>query len=476
MNIRDEITARRRGRTAAEGHALGKKVPGERKVPLVPFGADPCIICEIKRGSPSKGLIDSALDPVRQAGLYTEAGARTISVLTEEDYFRGSLDDLVMVKEAFPNAAVLRKDFLFDPEDIDISYRAGADAVLLIASVLEPDRLRELYNRAEKLGMSALVEVHTPEEVQKISFLRPAWVGINSRDLATFKVDLLHPGAVKSGITWNARVVFESGIRREEDARLAGSMSFDGILVGEAVVRNAGEVGRIIRGFQNGRACPGNFWGRIAGFRKSMRPLVKICGLTSGEDVLAAESLGADLLGFVFAESPRRADPAFVRKLRAGRALRVGVVVLGREERSLPPEVRILLAEGCLDAVQFHGDETAEILESMDVPYYKAVCPEGPEEAVRLLKTYGGPRVLVDAFSREAYGGTGKTVLPDVLSAVAETGPLWMAGGIGPDNAGHIIRTWRPELVDASSRLEERPGKKSLGMLERFFKEINNAG
>jgi indole-3-glycerol phosphate synthase/phosphoribosylanthranilate isomerase len=496
MNIRDEIVARRRGRIAAEGPSLGKKVPAERNTPLVPFGTDPWVICEIKRMSPSRGAIDTSLDPVRQAGLYTGAGIRAISVLTEEDHFKGSLEDLVRVKAAFPEAAVLRKDFLFDPEDIDVSYRAGADAVLLIASVLEPERLLDLHRRAEKLGMGVLVEVHTPEEVDKIRFLRPSLVGINARDLSTFKVDLLHPGAVKSGIDWKARVVFESGIRGEADARLAGSMGFDGILVGEAVVRDVRGAGGIIRGFRNGRENPAPFWGRIAELRGGRRPLVKICGLTTEEDVRLAEGLGADLLGFVFAPSPRRADPALLRKLGAGgdprggspdvgsppggalrgRALRVGVVVLGPGEHALPPRVRELLAEGLLDAVQLHGEETAETTASMEVPWYKAIRPRGTEDAAELLQTCGGPRVLVDAFSRDARGGTGKAVAPEVLSLAAEAGPLWMAGGIGPDTVGETLRTWKPELIDASSRLEERPGKKSPALMEKFFKEIHHGG
>ncbi|MFW6261108.1 MAG: bifunctional indole-3-glycerol phosphate synthase/phosphoribosylanthranilate isomerase, partial [Spirochaetota bacterium] len=131
-SIRDEIVARRRARISAEGHALGADVPAERIAPLVRFLRAPRLVCEIKRKSPSRGAIDAGLDPVELAGRYVSRGVRSVSVLTEEDFFAGSLADLMAVKRAHPNLAVLRKDFLVDEEDVEVSYRAGADAVLLI--------------------------------------------------------------------------------------------------------------------------------------------------------------------------------------------------------------------------------------------------------------------------------------------------------------------------------------------------------
>src|SRR4030042_575581 len=130
MNIRDRIAARRAERIAAEGHALGQAVPAARSALLIPFGQSPFLIAEIKRRSPSRGDIAAQADPVRQAGVYREQGVRSVSVLTEEDHFSGSLANLMAVKRAFPDLAVLRKDFLLDEEDIEVSFRAGADAVL----------------------------------------------------------------------------------------------------------------------------------------------------------------------------------------------------------------------------------------------------------------------------------------------------------------------------------------------------------
>ncbi len=475
MNIRDVIAEGRKRRIAAEGHELGAPVPATRRTPVVPFGRGPFLVCEIKRRSPSKGSIDESLVPRTQAERYLRGGASALSVLTEEDHFHGSLRDLMEVKAAFPEACVLRKDFLADEEDVRVSYRAGADAVLLIASVLGTEELAGLRATARSLGMEALVEVHSPEDVEKARRFRPRFVGVNSRNLEDFSVDLLHPARIKRLVDWDASVVFESGITGGEEARFAGSLGFGGLLVGEAAVRDHRKVPEILAGYEAGLASPSEFWARVARGGKRDRPLVKICGITNSEDVALAEALGADLLGFVFADSPRRVDASFVRGLPETGALKVGVVVLGEGERRLPTDVEALLSGSFLDAVQLHGEETPEICGSLGVPYYKALRPASAAETETSIAAYRCPRVLVDARSIGAYGGTGLRVPDDIVRAAAGAGPLWLAGGLGPDNVREAVETWRPELVDASSRLEERPGRKSRDLMERFFREIDHA-
>jgi indole-3-glycerol phosphate synthase/phosphoribosylanthranilate isomerase len=190
--ILSQIVERRRGRLRVEGYALGCHVPRIRVAPLVPFGGDPFLITEIKRRSPSKGWIARDLSAASHAALYRREGSINISVLTEEDHFAGSLDDLMAVKMTVPDAAVLRKDFLLDEEDVEVSYRAGADAVLLIARILSAAELEKLYAKARRLGMEALVEVYDEEDVRKAARVRPSLTGINSRNLARFTTDLVH--------------------------------------------------------------------------------------------------------------------------------------------------------------------------------------------------------------------------------------------------------------------------------------------
>jgi indole-3-glycerol phosphate synthase/phosphoribosylanthranilate isomerase len=481
MNILNEIAEKRKARLRREGRAEGAAVPHRRKAPLVPFGGAegrgtsfPFLICEVKRKSPSAGELAVGREATAQAKRYVEDGIRNISVLTEKEHFAGSLADLVEIKSRFPRLSLLRKDFLLDDEDIDVSFRAGADAVLLIASLLDGDTLASLYRRARSLGMAALVEIHDEADIRKAMPVAPSLTGINSRDLTTFKVDLAHPIKLRNRIDWPTRLVFESGIAAAEHVVLARSAGFDGILVGESVMKQPALTAELVSALESplGRR---SFWRRL--FQREGVPLIKVCGLTRAEDARLAADLGADILGFIFAPSKRRADPRLLRELPDTSALKVGVVAtdMGPARAVLDPAVAKLLADGLLDAVQFHGDESPEGCYSLGFPYYKAIRV-GSEDDVARIGRYRCPRVLIDAWSQKALGGTGERIAPGLLTEAAESHPLWMAGGIGPDNVGQIIDTYGPELIDSSSGLERSPGIKDRALMVRYFGEIRKAG
>ncbi|MDR1520184.1 MAG: bifunctional indole-3-glycerol phosphate synthase/phosphoribosylanthranilate isomerase [Planctomycetota bacterium] len=470
-SVRDEIVAKRRSRVASLGHAEGADLPAEREAPLVPFLGSGGLICEIKRRSPSKGDIAAGLDAAERAGAYIRAGAANLSVLTEPEGFGGSLADLLRVKQAHPRVAALRKDFLFDPEDIDVSWRAGADAVLLIAGMLPGERLAALHARALSFGMRALVEVHDREDIRKAAAFSPDLVGINSRDLASFAIDPLLPPILAAGIGWPASLVYESGIAHPEQAAFAAACGFKGLLVGEAVMRRPELIGRIAAALRETRRDA--FWPALARRlfnRPPGRPLVKICGLTSEADARLAADCGADLLGFVFwPGSPRRADPACLRRLGDVGVLKIGVVVNPAGSRQLPPEVRELLTEGRLDALQLHGQEEPDDCRELWPAYYKALRPGRPEDLAE-KGGYRSPRLLLDA-SAARPGGSGRRVAEAILDAWK--GPLWLAGGLDPDNVRAVAAGWRPELVDVASGVEAAPGRKDAGKLRRFFAEID---
>ncbi|MDR1534401.1 MAG: bifunctional indole-3-glycerol phosphate synthase/phosphoribosylanthranilate isomerase [Planctomycetota bacterium] len=465
-NIRDNLVEKRRARVAALGHAEGVGLPEKREAPLIPFLGANGLICEVKRRSPSRGDIAPGRDAAAQAATFAGAGATNISVLTEPEGFGGGLADLLAIKRAFPGLSLLRKDFLFDPEDIEVSWRAGADAVLLIAGMLAGGRLAELHRLTLALGMRALVEVHDRDDLGKAAAFSPDLVGVNSRDLSSFRIDPLLPAVVASGIDWPATLVYESGLWRGEQADFAAACGFGGILVGEAVMRRPELVGRFLSALGNKRRD--RFWPAV-GHRLFRRrgPLVKICGLTRADDARLAAGLGADALGFVFCPgSPRRARPDLLRDVRELEALKIGVVMVPSGSRSLPPEVGDLLADGWLDAVQFHGEEPPDACREMWPAYYKALKPSGVGD-LRVAEDYFCPRLLLDAAGS---GGTGKRVPEGVLDAWHR--PLWLAGGIGPDNASGIAAGRKPELIDVASGVESAPGIKDRSKLERLFKSL----
>ena len=316
-----------------------------------PAGAFPGpVICEMKRRSPSRGDLAAEADPVERAGRYRAAGCDSVSVLTEEDHFSGTLADLIAVKQAFPDLAVLRKDFLLATEDVHVSWRAGADAVLLIAAILSREELAAMIAETDRLGMAALVEIHDRDELRTIAPLQPPLVGINSRDLRTFRVDLLEPLALAAEIDWPCRLVFESGVFHREDVRLARDGGFSAVLVGESVVRDPARVTSLVDEMGTAGPAPratgvhpapptdaSGFWPWLAARRTARataspyRPLVKICGITSVADAMLAVDLGADLLGLIYAESPRTAPERLAAEIRAaGVTVPLVAVVLER--------------------------------------------------------------------------------------------------------------------------------------------------
>ncbi|KRW91480.1 indole-3-glycerol phosphate synthase [Alicyclobacillus tengchongensis] len=196
------------------------------------------VIAEIKRKSPSKGTIQTQVDPVARAQVYERAGAAAISVLTDREYFQGTIDDLRAVREcvAIP---VLRKDFIIDELQIDEAVGAGADVVLLIAAAMPPARLSELSAYAKAQGLEVLLEVHNADEVEAALAANPSILGINNRDLHTFEVDLGVSEAILRELPADVVVIAESGVFGPADASRMAAAGARGILVGELLMRHA---------------------------------------------------------------------------------------------------------------------------------------------------------------------------------------------------------------------------------------------
>ena len=197
------------------------------------------LIAECKKASPSKGLIAPDYDAVSLAQQYVAGGARAISVLTDGRHFQGSLADLRDVKEALGDKVpVLRKDFIFDPYQIYEARAAGADAILLIAAVLGDNEVRDLLKLTHKLGMNALVEVHTEAELKRMLALNPRIIGVNNRNLQTFTVDFENTARLRAMIPADVVVVGESGLKTAVAAHHMFKIGVDAILVGESLVRS----------------------------------------------------------------------------------------------------------------------------------------------------------------------------------------------------------------------------------------------
>lgn len=531
-DILQTIVEKRRADIERLGLNFGIEIPEKRRVGHTEFLGNAGAILEVKRASPSKGDIAPDLDPVGLATIYAEAHAQAVSVLTEGNFFKGSLRDLIAVTDLMEKrrqqglhaCAVLRKDFLLYEDEIDVAFRCGADAVLLIARILDDEQLVRMAKRAASFDMQAFVEVREKDDFRKLSVVTSALgadaaktivAGVNSRDLATFHTDPLIPASVRSKLP--AKAVFESGIHTPADADYARSLGFTGILVGEAVAKNPALAKDVVSAFESGREnARGYFWKKFAALLQALRtnqgpfkvggvrqahqpiaeplhrnrPLVKICGITRVEDGMLAAELGADMLGFVFSTTKRLTTEEFVKsfstKLRAGGnpvPLLVGVIT---DPESPEGKTAIkLVREGVLDAVQLHGIEPTKCLELADdkvpelvegtnkigIPYYCAarIGEESDFDKVAALRAKGEPRILLDAKVEGIPGGTGKTIPENLLREKAGDIPLWLAGGITPTNVAELVGKFSPELIDVSSGVEDAPGIKNSEKLKALF-------
>jgi indole-3-glycerol phosphate synthase len=234
----DEIAAAQRDRPLAQVMADAQAAPPARAFADALRRDTVALIAEVKRASPSKGLLVADFDPAAVSAVYATSGAACISVLTDERFFQGSLAYLQDVRAA-ASVPALRKDFTLAPYQVYEARAAGADAVLLIAAALADGALADLHALALELGMAALVEVHDAGELERALKLGARLVGVNNRDLKTFNVDMETTARLAALVPAEVTLVAESGIASADDVRRMGAVGADAVLVGEALMKAA---------------------------------------------------------------------------------------------------------------------------------------------------------------------------------------------------------------------------------------------
>lgn len=209
------------------------------------------LIAEIKKASPSKGIIRSDFDPVQIAKQFREAKVDAISVLTDETYFQGSIDYIKLVKEHV-NVPVLRKDFIISEEQVFQSVECGADAILLIAETLEVKKLKQLYDLATSIGLEVLLEVHSEQTINSVlDVFLPSIIGVNNRDLTTFSTSLETTSKLATSIPPSTIFVSESGIFNRENLDFVKKHGANAVLVGEAIMKSQDTARAIENMFSN---------------------------------------------------------------------------------------------------------------------------------------------------------------------------------------------------------------------------------
>lgn len=459
---RSDLEQRKSERPLAEVQRLAAEQPAPRDMLAAlrdEAGRTVRLIAEVKRASPSKGLLAPHLDPVELAHTYEANGAAAISVLTEPHFFLGSPAYLTAIKRAV-SVPVLCKDFITDEYQVYEARSWGADAILLICALLDDRQLRHLLDIARSQGMHCLVEVHSIEEAQRAVEAGASIIGVNSRDLVTFE---MHPYLIRDlrrMLPADRVVVAESGIHSAADARRLARYDVQAMLVGESLVVS--------------RDVPGQMRTLLAGANEGTQ--VKICGLKTTEHIDVVIDAGADMLGFVFyPPSHRSLTPEQASTLvqgnarftdKNGRPDLVGVFVNEEAEK-----INDIVEQVGLHLVQLHGNESPEFCQQIQRPVIKAIPLRslGDREAI---DAYRGVtwRILLDTPS-VGWGGSGMAHDWSAARTIAQELPVLLAGGLTPENVAGAIAQVRPWGVDVSSGVETEK-QKDGGKIRTFIEQV----
>ncbi len=403
-------------------------------------------ISEVKKASPSKGLIAPHFPYVDIAVDYENAGADCISCLTEPYWFKGKDEYLTAIRRA-TNIPILRKDFTVDEYMIYEAKAMGANAILLICSILDEAELRAYHQLADELNLSSVVEAHSADEIEMAVKIGARIIGVNNRNLKDFTVDVHNAGNLRSLVPDETIFVSESGVHTREDILAAEEIHADAVLVGESLMRSESKFRKLQE---------------LSG-RKSK---IKICGLMREEDVQNVNQLPVDYAGFVFAPTRHMVTKETAARLKSH--LREDIQAVGVFVDEDPNVVISYLNEGIIDVAQLHGNET--------------------DETIRLIQSKTGKKVIkavimsddanvnmdypsADYLLFDAGKGSGKTFNWKLLNEYNKK-PFFLAGGLQAENVSEGIRATHPFAVDVSSGVENSDCSKNMNAMIAFCDNV----
>ena len=413
-------------------------------------------ICEVKKASPSKGIIAEHFPYLDIAKEYEIAGAAAISVLTEPDFFKGDKKYLQEIASTV-KIPVLRKDFIIDEYQIYQAKVWGASAILLICACLDVPTLTKFRELADSLGLSSLVEAHDEHEVQMAIDCGARIIGVNNRNLKDFTVDVQNSVRLRNLVQDDVIFVSESGLETPEDIQVLRDNNIGVALMGETFMRSPNKVEKLAY-----------LYGPTY-----YTPKIKMCGISKVETIPAVVEAQPDYMGLVFAPSKRQVtvDQAkiLVSELHKQYANRYNrnviqwsndvvqefIKTVGIFVNETLDNLVTIATEVNLDAVQLHGDEDEAFIQSLkertNVEVWKAVQIRSAADAEAWIDSRAD-MLLFDAYHKDERGGTGEVFDWSCLDEFER--PFMLAGGIDSTNVARAIRTVRPYGIDISSGIE----------------------
>ena len=409
-------------------------------------------ICEVKKASPSKGIIAEHFPYLDIAKEYEVAGAAAISVLTEPDFFKGDKKYLQEIASTV-KIPVLRKDFIIDEYQIYQAKVWGASAILLICACLDVPTLTKFRELADSLGLSSLVEAHDEHEVQMAIDCGARIIGVNNRNLKDFTVDVQNSVRLRNLVQDDVIFVSESGLETPEDIQVLRDNNIGVALMGETFMRSPNKVEKLAYLYGS----------------TYYTPKVKMCGISKVETIPAVVEAKPDYMGLVFAPSKRQVtvDQAktLVEELHKQYTKRYNngaeqsnndeIKTVGVFVNETLENLVTIATEANLDVVQLHGDEDEAFIQSLkertNVEVWKAVQIRSAADAEAWIDSRAD-MLLFDAYHKDERGGTGEVFDWSCLDEFER--PFMLAGGIDSTNVARAIRTVRPYGIDISSGIE----------------------
>ena len=423
-------------------------------------------ICEVKKASPSKGIIAEHFPYLDIAKEYEVAGAAAISVLTEPDFFKGDKKYLQEIASTV-KIPVLRKDFIIDEYQIYQAKVWGASAILLICACLDVPTLTKFRELADSLGLSSLVEAHDEQEVQMAIDCGARIIGVNNRNLKDFTVDVQNSVRLRNLVQDDVIFVSESGLETPEDIQVLRDNNIGVALMGETFMRSPNKIEKLAY-----------LYGPTY-----YTPKVKMCGISKVETIPAVVEAKPDYMGLVFASSKRQVTvdqaktlvEALHKQCKAQNDT-VSIKTVGVFVNETLDNLVTIANEANLDVVQLHGDEDEAFIQSLkertNVEVWKAIQIRSAADAAAWIDS-SADMLLFDAYHKDERGGTGDVFDWSCLDTFER--PFMLAGGIDSTNVARAIRTVRPYGIDISSGIETN-GVKDDEKITAFTKIVNSIG
>ena len=423
-------------------------------------------ICEVKKASPSKGIIADHFPYLDIAKEYEVAGAAAISVLTEPDFFKGDKKYLQEIASTV-KIPVLRKDFIIDEYQIYQAKIWGASAILLICACLDVPTLTKFRELADSLGLSSLVETHDEHEVQMAIDCGARIIGVNNRNLKDFTVDVQNSVRLRNLVQDEVIFVSESGLETPEDIQVLRDNNIGVALMGETFMRSPNKIEKLAY-----------LYGPTY-----YTPKVKMCGISKVDTIPAVVEAKPDYMGLVFAPSKRQVTVEQAKTLVEALHKQckeqndtVSIKMVGVFVNETLDNLVTIANEANLDVVQLHGDEDEAFIQSLkertNVEVWKAIQIRSAADAAAWIDS-SADMLLFDAYHKDERGGTGDVFDWSCLDAFER--PFMLAGGIDSTNVARAIRTVRPYGIDISSGIETN-GVKDDEKITAFTKIVKSIG